>query len=119
RVVSVEQAEAAAAAGCDIVVAQGTEAGGHVVGDTALFPLLARVLDAVDVPVLAAGGITSARGLAAVLAAGAAGARMGTRFIATKESGAHSDYVAAVVAAEGHETESTGRSNECPPCGSR
>ena len=62
-------------------------------------PLLAEVLEVVEVPVLAAGGITTARAMAAALAAGAAGVRVGTRFVATAESGAHPDYVAALLAA--------------------
>src|SRR5439155_3393994 len=95
------------------------EAGGHVWGETSLLPLLDAVLDAVDVPVLAAGAITSPRALAAVLAAGADGARMGTRFVATKESGAHPSYVAAVVSASGEETEITGHFNVCPLCALR
>ena len=100
---SAEEARAAAAAGCDLVVAQAVEAGGHVRGRTALLPLLDAVLDAVDVPVLAAGGIATPRALAAVLAMGADGARVGTRFVATPESGAHPAYVDALVCA--HETD--------------
>ena len=72
QVASEEQARAAEAAGADLVVAQGVEAGGHLRGELGLLPLLDAVLDAVDVPVVAAGGIGSARSpLAAVLAAGA------------------------------------------------
>ena len=107
QVGSVEEARAAAAAGCDIVVAQGVEAGGHVRGTLGLLPLLDGVLDAVDVPVIAAGGIATARGVAAVLAAGAAAARVGTRFVATHEAleeGAHQDYVEALLGARGEET---------------
>jgi nitronate monooxygenase len=66
---SVEEARAAVDAGCDFVIAQGTEAGGHVRGGISLLALLDQVLDAVAVPVLAAGGIGSGRALAAVLAA--------------------------------------------------
>ncbi|HEV8163681.1 MAG TPA: nitronate monooxygenase, partial [Actinomycetota bacterium] len=69
QVGSVEEAERAADAGCDLVIAQGVEAGGHVRGTVALLPLLAGVLEVVTVPVLAAGGIASARSMAAVLAA--------------------------------------------------
>jgi NAD(P)H-dependent flavin oxidoreductase YrpB (nitropropane dioxygenase family) len=98
QVGSVEEARRAADAGCDLVVAQGVEAGGHVRGTVALLPLLAEVLEAVAVPVVAAGGIASARSLAAVLAAGASAARVGTRLLATSESGAHPDYVAALLA---------------------
>jgi nitronate monooxygenase len=94
-----EQARAAEAAGCDLIVVQGVEAGGHPTGELGLLPLLDEVLDAVAVPVVAAGGIGSARGVAAVLAAGASAVRVGTRFIAAVESAAHSRYKAALVAA--------------------
>ena len=73
QVGSADEARAAADAGCDLIAAQGTEAGGHVRGELALLPLLDAVLDRVRIPVLAAGGIATARGVAAVLAAGAAG----------------------------------------------
>jgi NAD(P)H-dependent flavin oxidoreductase YrpB (nitropropane dioxygenase family) len=65
----------------------------------ALLPLLAEVLDAVEVPVVAGGGVATARGVAACLAAGASAARVGTRFLATEESGGHPDYVAALLEA--------------------
>jgi nitronate monooxygenase len=108
QVGSVAEARQAVDAGCDLVVAQGVEAGGHVRGTVGLLALLAGVLDAVEVPVLAAGGIARARSVAAVLAAGAAGVRVGTRFIATHESGAHPDYVAALLAAGDDATVLTG-----------
>jgi NAD(P)H-dependent flavin oxidoreductase YrpB (nitropropane dioxygenase family) len=101
-----------------MVCAQGVEAGGHCRGDSPLLPLLCEVLDAVDVPVLAAGGIGDARGVAAALAAGASGVRMGTRFIATEESAAHSDYVAAILAAGANSTRITDAFNDCPLCAS-
>lgn len=104
QVGSVPEALAAERAGCDVLIAQGTEAGGHVRGQTSQLPLLAQVLDAVRVPVLAAGGVATGRELAAVLACGAAGARIGTRFIAAAESGAHRDYVEALVAASAADT---------------
>lgn len=104
QVGSVEEARSAVEAGCDLVVAQGVEAGGHVRGTTALLPLLASVLEAVDVPVVAAGGIATGRSMAAALAAGASAVRVGTRFLATPESGAHPDYVAALLAAAADET---------------
>ena len=83
----VEHAKRAVDAGCDIVVAQGTEAGGHT-GTVATFPLVPMIVDAVgnDVPVVAAGGIFDGRGLAAALALGADGVWIGTRFIATLEA---------------------------------
>ena len=101
---SVAEARQAADAGCDLIVAQGVEAGGHVRGSVGLLPLLDGVLAAVTVPVLAAGGISTGRSMAAVLAAGAAGVRVGTRFLATPESGAHPDYIAALLAAGGEAT---------------
>jgi NAD(P)H-dependent flavin oxidoreductase YrpB (nitropropane dioxygenase family) len=104
QVGSVSEAVAAERAGCDYVVAQGTEAGGHVRGATSLLPLLSQVLDAVRVPVVAAGGIATARTLAAVLACGAGAARMGTRFVAASESGAHPAYVDALLAASAADT---------------
>jgi NAD(P)H-dependent flavin oxidoreductase YrpB (nitropropane dioxygenase family) len=104
QVGSVDEARRAADAGCDLIVAQGVEAGGHVRGTVGLLPLLDGVLAAVDVPVLAAGGITTARTMAAVLVAGAAGVRLGTRFLATTESGAHPGYVTALLAAGGQDT---------------
>jgi NAD(P)H-dependent flavin oxidoreductase YrpB (nitropropane dioxygenase family) len=100
QVGAVEQARVALDAGCDLVVVRGTEGGGRMYGTRSLWPLLSEVLDAVDIPVLAAGGIADGRGLAAALAAGAAGVRMGTRFVATVESGAHPAYKDALVRAD-------------------
>lgn len=89
----VRHAIAAVEAGCDIVVAQGTEAGGHT-GQVATMALLPQIVDAVGdkVPVVAAGGITDGRGLAAALALGADGVWVGTRFIATPEARAVTGY---------------------------
>jgi nitronate monooxygenase len=101
---SIAEAVAAERAGCDLVVVQGTEAGGHVRGRTSLFPLLSQVLDVLQVPVLAAGGIATARDLAAALSCGAAGVRMGTRFVAAEESGAHPSYVRALIDASAGDT---------------
>jgi nitronate monooxygenase len=81
-----EEAVAAEQAGVDVLVARGGEGGGHGRNDVATLPLLQAVLDAVTVPVLGAGGIGTARGLAAVLAAGAAGAWVGTAFLACTEA---------------------------------
>ena len=104
QVGSVDEGRRAADAGCDLVVVQGIEAGGHVRGQMGLLPLLDQVLDVVAIPVLAAGGIATARSVAAVLAAGAAGARLGTRFVATEEADTHPAYVAALLAAEPEDT---------------
>src|SRR6266536_4144146 len=87
QVQTVAQAATAAQAGVDVLVAQGTEAGGHT-GHSGTLPLVARVLEvAGTIPVLAAGGIADGRGLAAVLVLGAEGAWIGTRFYASRESG--------------------------------
>jgi NAD(P)H-dependent flavin oxidoreductase YrpB (nitropropane dioxygenase family) len=104
QVGSLVEALAAAEAGCDFIVAQGTAAGGHVRGEVSLLPLLDAVLDAIDIPVLAAGGIGTARGMAAALAAGASGVRVGTRFVATHESDAHPAYVDALLRASATDT---------------
>jgi NAD(P)H-dependent flavin oxidoreductase YrpB (nitropropane dioxygenase family) len=101
---STDEAVAAERAGCDLIAAQGIEAGGHVRGRIGLFPLLAQVLDVVQVPVIAAGGIGSARSMAAALAAGAAAVRVGTRFLAATESGAHPQYVEALIRARAEDT---------------
>jgi nitronate monooxygenase len=104
QIVSAEEARAAEAAGCDMVVARAIEAGGRATGGIGLLPLLDEVLEAVDVPVVAAGGIASGRAVAAVLAAGAAAARVGTRFLAADEAATHPVYVEALLAASGHDT---------------
>ena len=95
----VDHARRAVDAGCDIVVAQGTEAGGHT-GQVATMPLVPQIVDAVGdrVPVVAAGGIFDGRGLAAALALGADGVWVGTRFIATPEARAVLGYKDALVA---------------------
>jgi len=93
----VDHAKRAVDAGCDIVVAQGTEAGGHT-GTIATMPLVPLIVDAVHVPVVAAGGIFDGRGLVAALALGAQGIWMGTRFIASTEARAHRDFKDKIVA---------------------
>jgi len=101
---SLEEAVAAEAAGCDFIIAQGIEAGGHIRGQLGVLQLLSEVVEVVKVPVLAAGGIGNARALAGVIAAGAAGARIGTRFLAAEESNAHPDYVKALIAARAEDS---------------
>jgi nitronate monooxygenase len=98
QVESGPEARAAEAAGCDLVIAKAWESGGRkrVEGPT-LLPLLDAVLEAVSIPVIAAGGIATARGIAAALAAGADGVRVGTRFIASAESDAHPRWIEAVI----------------------
>jgi enoyl-[acyl-carrier protein] reductase II len=95
----VKHALRAEAAGADVVVAQGTEAGGHT-GEIGTLALVPQVVDAVKIPVIAAGGIVDGRGVAAALALGAQGALIGTRFIATEEANAGRAYREALVAAE-------------------
>ncbi len=104
QVGSRDEAVAAVDAGCDLVIAQGVEAGGHVRGRLPLMALLEQVLGAIDVPVVAAGGIATAEAVAAVLAAGADAARVGTRFVAAAESGAHPRYVELLIEAGAGDT---------------
>ncbi|HLN70269.1 MAG TPA: nitronate monooxygenase [Streptosporangiaceae bacterium] len=97
---SAAEARRAVAAGVDVIVAQGWEAGGHVWGTVATLPLVPAVVDAVaPVPVIAAGGIGDARGVAAVLALGAQAAWLGTRFLLAREMPLHQDYRHALIAA--------------------
>lgn len=104
QVQTVADARRVAAAGADIVVAQGTEAGGHGAG-RATFTLVPAVVDAVSpVPVLAAGGIADGRGLAAALMLGASGALIGTRFYAAEEALGHPEAKARIAAAAGDQT---------------
>jgi NAD(P)H-dependent flavin oxidoreductase YrpB (nitropropane dioxygenase family) len=101
---SVPEAVRAVTAGADIIIAQGTEGGGHVSWQASL-PLIPSVIDAVGpVPVLAAGGIADGRGLAAALALGADGALLGTRFLASAESPLHPNFKQAIVDTDAHET---------------
>lgn len=102
---SAEEAERATTAGCDIVVAQGWEAGGHVQSEVATLPFVPRVADAVDVPVIAAGGIADGRGIAAALVLEADGAWLGTRFLATKEAYVHATYQEKVLTSTETETQ--------------
>lgn len=101
---SLKEAIQAEEAGCDLIVAQGIQAGGHVRGDMELLPLLSEVLDSVNLPVIAAGGLGTAKDIEEALKAGASAARVGTRFLAAKESGAHPKYIQAVIDAQTEET---------------
>jgi nitronate monooxygenase len=93
QVGSVAAARRAAAAGVDVIIAQGTEAGGHVEGEVATMVLTPRIVDAVaPLPVAAAGGIADARGVVAALALGAEGVVLGTRFLLTSEANTHPVY---------------------------
>ncbi|MGE4606934.1 MAG: nitronate monooxygenase family protein, partial [Myxococcota bacterium] len=102
----VSHAVAAEEAGCDVVVAQGTEAGGHTgqIGGIALIP---QIVDAVDIPVLAAGALVDGRGLAAALSFGAQGVWMGTRFIASHEAHAAEMYKKKITEVSAAETRIT------------
>lgn len=104
QVQTVAQAREAAGAGADVIVAQGTEAGGHGQSEP-LFTLLPQVVDACpDVPVVAAGGIADGRGLAAAMMLGAEGVLMGTRFYASQEADGHPAAKRRIVAAESGQT---------------
>jgi len=109
QVGSTAEALAAVGAGCDFVVAQGIEAGGHVRGQVGLLPLLEDLLPAVDIPVVATGGIGTGRSMAAALAAGAAAVRVGTRFLVADETDAHPAYVDAIIRAGPEDTALTDR----------
>jgi len=105
QVGSVSDAQRAARAGVDVVIAQGVEAGGHVAGEVSTLALVPRVVDAVSPrPVAAAGGIADGRGLVAVLALGAQAAVLGTRFLASSESRAHPHYKQKVLEASEADT---------------
>src|SRR5215470_221706 len=99
---SVAEAIAAERAGCDLIAAQGIEAGGHVRGRVGVFPMLGQVLEAVQIPVIASGGIGTAHSMAAAL-------RVGTRFVAAQESDAHPAYVDALIHARAEDTVLTER----------
>lgn len=101
---SKEEALQAQTDGCDLIVAQGMQAGGHVRGNTKLMPLLSEVLDSVYIPVIAAGGIGTSEQVVDLLSAGASAVRVGTRFVAAKESGAHPKYVQAIINAGAEDT---------------
>ena len=95
---SVKYALKAESVGCDAVVAEGFEAGGHNgIDEITTFTLVPQVVDAVKIPVIAAGGIADGRGMAAVFALGAEGVQIGTRFAASVESSAHENYKQAIL----------------------
>lgn len=100
---TVRHAQKARDAGCDAVICQGGEGGGHT-GLVGTLPLVAQAVEAVDIPVIAAGGLHDGRGLAAALALGAQGVWMGTRFIASHEAHAGDVYRDAVLAARDEDT---------------
>ena len=104
QVGSADEARAARNTGCDVIVAQGIEAGGHVRGTLGLLPLLDEVRTVIDLPIVAAGGIGTGTAMAAALVAGADAVRVGTRFMAASESIAHPTYVEALIRAGADDT---------------
>lgn len=108
QVGSVDEARAAASVGSDYVVVQGTEAGGHVRGQSPLDDVLGQVLEVVEVPIVAAGGIATSHRMAELMARGAAAVRIGTRFVTCVESQAHEHYVDNLLAATADDTVLTG-----------
>lgn len=100
-----QEARIAADAGADVIVAQGWEAGGHVWGQVSTMALVPAVVDAVDVPVVAAGGIADGRGMAAALMLGASGVWIGTRLLASSEATIHDVYRNGILQASEADTE--------------
>lgn len=112
-VASVALAKRMERSGADAVVAEGCESGGHV-GESTTMALVPQVVDAVTIPVIAAGGIADGRGIAAALMLGAKGIQMGTRFVVTRECQAHENYKEKVIRAKDIDTRVTGRSTGHP-----
>ncbi len=100
-------------AGADAIVAEGTEAGGHI-GELTTMALVPQIVDAVSIPVVAAGGIADSRGTLAAFALGAEGIQVGTRFICATECKAHQNYKEAVLKAKDRDAVVTGRSSKAP-----
>ncbi|NLP37223.1 MAG: enoyl-[acyl-carrier-protein] reductase FabK [Firmicutes bacterium] len=99
--------------GVDAVIAEGTEAGGHI-GELTTMVLVPQIVDALEVPVIAAGGIADGRGVAAALALGAEGVQLGTRFICARECTVHQNYKEAVLNAKDRDTVVTGETTGHP-----
>ncbi|HWP96779.1 MAG TPA: enoyl-[acyl-carrier-protein] reductase FabK [Syntrophomonadaceae bacterium] len=112
-VASVALAKRLARLGADAIVAEGTESGGHI-GEMTTMCLVPMVVDAVDVPVIAAGGIADGRGFMAALALGAQGVQVGTRFICAKECDVHPAYQERVIKSRDRDTEVCGASTGHP-----
>ena len=112
-VASVAMAKLMERAGADAVVAEGMESGGHI-GSATTMTLVPQVVDAVDIPVIAAGGIADGRGFAAAFMLGAQGVQMGTRFVVAKESIVHDNYKQKVIKARDIDSEVTGMSTGHP-----
>ena len=112
-VASVALARRMERSGADAVIAEGTESGGHI-GETTTMVLVPQVVDAVSIPVIAAGGIADGRGFAAAVMLGAKAVQMGTIFVASKESIVHEAYKQKVIKAKDIDTKVTGRSTGHP-----
>lgn len=112
-VASVALARMMERAGVDAVIAEGTESGGHI-GAATTMTLVPQVVDAVKIPVIAAGGIADGRGFAAAMMLGAEAVQMGTRFVVAKESIVHENYKKKILAAKDIDSEVTGVSHGHP-----
>lgn len=112
-VASVAMAKMMERAGADAIIAEGTEAGGHI-GAATTMTLVPQIVDAVSIPVIAAGGIADGRGFAAAMVLGAEGVQMGTRFVAAKECIVHENYKKRIIKAKDIDSEVTGRSTGHP-----
>lgn len=112
-VASVGMAKMMERAGADAVVAEGMESGGHI-GSTTTFALVPQVVDAVEIPVIAAGGIADGRGFAAAFMLGAEAVQMGTRFVAAKESIVHANYKEKIIKAKDIDSTVTGTTTGHP-----
>ncbi len=110
---SVALAKRLARAGADAVIAEGTEAGGHI-GELTTMAMIPQMADAINIPIIAAGGIADGRGIAAVLSLGASGVQMGTRFVCSEESPAHAKYKEAILSARDRDAVVTGKSTGHP-----
>lgn len=99
--------------GADAIVVEGTEAGGHI-GELTTIALVPQIVDVVNIPVIAAGGIADGRGFVASLALGAKGVQIGTRFVCTEECTAHENYKQAIIESKDRDAIATGRSTGHP-----
>ncbi len=112
-VASVALAKRMERAGADAVVAEGSEAGGHI-GENTTMVLVPQIVDAVEIPVIAAGGIADGRGIAAAFMLGAKGVQMGTHFVVTEESQVHENYKEKIIKAKDIDSRVTGRTTGHP-----
>lgn len=112
-VASVAMAKRMERAGADAIIAEGTEAGGHI-GELTTMVLVPQIADAVKIPVVAAGGIADGRGVAAAFMLGACGVQMGTHFVVAKEAQVHQNYKDSILKAKDIDTKVTGRSTGHP-----